>query len=103
MILAINEIGKQNTLLAALIASLPIVSIISLVWIYYDTNDIVKIINFSNNVLWLILPSLVFFIIFPILLKFKFQFLVSMFFSILATFFAYYLLIIALSKFNIKI
>ena len=93
LILSITEVGKQNTLLGALIASLPIVSIISIVFIYYETNDIIKVIDFSNNILWLILPSLVFFIILPILLKFEFHFLFSMFISISVTLFSYYLLI----------
>ncbi len=103
LILLISEIGKHNTFFSALLASLPIVSIISILWIYIDTNDTTSIIKFSNSILWLILPSLVFFIILPILLKFQIHFSYSLFISCIMTLFSYYLLIIVLKYFGIKL
>ena len=39
LVFAISEIAKRHTLLAALIASLPIVSILALIWLYIETSD----------------------------------------------------------------
>ena len=103
LILAISEIGKQNTFFSALLASLPIISIISIIWIYIDTNNIEKIINFSHNILWLIIPSLIFFITLPILLKIEIKFIFSLFISIFFTVLSYYILILILQKFKINI
>ena len=103
LILAISEIGKQNTFYSALLASLPIKSIISIIWIYIDTNDVQRVINFSFSILWLIIPSLIFFIILPFLLKIKINFFFSLCISIFFTLLSYYVLITILQKFKINI
>ena len=101
LILSISEIGNQNTFFSALLASLPIVSIISIIRIYIDSNNIEKIINFSHNILWLIIPSLIFFIILPMLLKIEIK--SSLFISIFFTVLSYYILILILQKLKINI
>ena len=68
-----------------------------------DTNDIERVINFSFSILWLIIPSLVFFIILPILLKIEIKFVFSLCISIFITLLSYYVLIIILQKFKINI
>ncbi len=74
VIIGISELGKRFLLFAAILASLPITSILAMVWLYQDTKDITKVISLSNNIFWAILPSLAFFIVFPILLKSKMAF-----------------------------
>ena len=47
----VSEIAKKNTLFAGLIASIPLVSILSMLWLYFETEDIEKIKNLSNSIL----------------------------------------------------
>lgn len=65
----ISELSRRYELLAALLASLPLVSILAFIWIYLETPDTGKLVDLSQNIFWLVLPSLVFFLVFPALLK----------------------------------
>jgi hypothetical protein len=74
VVAGISELGKRSSLFGAILASLPITSILALIWLYQDTSDVTKVISLSNNIFWAILPSLVFFVVFPFLLKAKLTF-----------------------------
>lgn len=69
LILAISELVKRTGFWGSLIAALPTVSVLSILWIYLETGDTAKIATFSSEVLWLVLPSLVFFIVLPLCLQ----------------------------------
>jgi len=58
MIVAITEAMKRWGLVGALLASLPLLSLISMVWIYWETKDTEKIASFSLQVFWFVIPSL---------------------------------------------
>jgi uncharacterized membrane protein (GlpM family) len=65
MVLAITEASKRFGLGGSLLASLPILSIISMIWIYADTHDTQKISLFSIQVFWFVIPSLGLFLSLP--------------------------------------
>ncbi len=69
IIVVVSEIAKRSSLLGGLIASLPLTSILALIWLYFDTKNIQKVINLSESIFWLVIPSLILFVILPILLK----------------------------------
>src|SRR5215212_8154785 len=69
LIVAISEISKRNSFLGGLFASLPLVSVLAMIWLYRDTRDTQKVAALSTSVFWLVLPSLVLFIALPVLLK----------------------------------
>lgn len=48
-----------------------------MLWLYHDTHDAAKVASLSTSILWLVLPSLVFFIALPALLKSHLNFYVS--------------------------
>ena len=64
----ISEISRRNSNIAALLASLPLISILSMIWRYHDSHDAGRIADFSWSVFWYVLPSLVLFIVLPVLL-----------------------------------
>jgi len=102
-IVGISEIGKKFSPIAAILASLPLTSILAMIWLYVDTKDTQKIIDLSFNIFWAVLPSLVFFIVLPLLLKHGFKFNISMIISIITMFIAYTIYAILLQKFGIKL
>lgn len=70
VIVTVSELAKRYTIWAALLASLPLTSILAFIWVYWDTQDTEKIIELSYSVFWLVFPSLAFFLILPLLLKY---------------------------------
>lgn len=68
IIAVISEISKRSSIWAATLASLPLVSILSIVWIYLESKDTDRIAKLSTDILWLVIPSLLFFVAFPFML-----------------------------------
>ena len=77
-----SEIAKKDTLVGAIIVSLPMISLLSIIWIYVETRDIERIISFSYSVFSMIIPSLSFFLTLPYFLKKNISFSISLMLSI---------------------
>src|SRR5687767_6403773 len=69
IITVVSEIGKRSTLLGGIIVSLPLVALLSLIWLWTETKDAERVSSFSWSVFWLVLPSLALFAALPVLLK----------------------------------
>lgn len=69
IIAAVSEISKRSAFIGGLLASLPLVSFLGMLWLYRDTKDPAKVAELSISIFWLVLPSLAFFIAFPAFLK----------------------------------
>ena len=69
MVVAISEATKRLGFIGALLAALPVTSLIAMVWIYTDTGETAKIAAFSIQVFWFVIPSLGLFLTLPFLLK----------------------------------
>ncbi len=103
LIILISEIAKRSSLVAAVLASVPLVSILAMIWLYIDTKDVLKVSALASNVFWLVFPSLALFLVLPFLLKQRMNFFLSMTISIAATVGCYYLMIVALKDFGVKL
>lgn len=103
LIVAVSEISKRYTLLGAILASVPLVSVLAMIWLYIDTKDISKISSLSTGIFWLVLPSLVLFLALPALLKTGMHFYLSLSISIGLTIASYGLMLQVLKYFDIKI
>lgn len=98
LIVTISEISKRNIFLGGLLASLPLVSYLALIWFYVDTKDVGKTADLSVNIFWLVLPSLVFFPLFSFLLRNKWNFYASLGVSTGVTICLYFLTVIVAKK-----
>ena len=74
IIVAVSELSRRSSLLGALLASLPLTSLLAFIWLYRDTHDTEKIAALSTDIFWLVLPSLVLFVALPALLRRGFHF-----------------------------
>lgn len=90
MIVLISEIGKRNSVMGGILASVPLTSFLAFIWMYVENRDVKPIIELSKNIFWLVIPSLIFFIIFPYCLKKGINFYISMFNSTLIMVICYY-------------
>ncbi len=78
IIVAISEIAKRSTGFAALVASLPLTSLLAFIWLRIEGAEPAKIAELSSQIFWLIIPSLLFFLLLPLLLKNGVSFWVSL-------------------------
>jgi len=102
LIVLISEIAKRNSLMGAMLAAIPLVSILAMIWMYIDTNDSKSAVEFSNSIVWLIAPSMTLFITFPILIKKGLSFYPSLAISVVMTMLAYYGVIFLLEKLGLR-
>jgi hypothetical protein len=65
----VAEIAKRSTVFGALVASLPLTSLLAIVWLYHDTHDTARVAALSGDIFWLVLPSLLLFVLLPLLIK----------------------------------
>lgn len=79
LVALISEVGRRHSMAGAVIASLPITSILALVWLYQDTKNVEKVVALSNGVALIVLPSLIFFILLSLFMaKLNFGFYLSL-------------------------
>lgn len=75
IIAGVSELGRRCTLFAAILASLPLTSVLAITWLYYETRDTEWVIQLTQSIFWVVLPSLVFFLVLPLLLRAGISFL----------------------------
>ena len=103
LIVAISEVSKRFSLVAGILASLPIVSVLAMIWLYIDTSSVEKVTKLSTSIFWMVLPSLSLFIMLPVLLKNKVSFYPALIISWLVMVFLYYVMILVLKKLGIVV
>ena len=101
IVVAASEIAKKSSIFGALIVSLPIISILSLFWLYNDTKDTAKVADFAEGILWLVIPALSLFIILPYLLRRDWSFEAAMAVGIIATMIAYAIGVYVATHYNV--
>lgn len=103
LVVIISEIAKRSSFMGAILASVPLVSALAMLWLYVDTKDTAKVSALSSSIFWLVLPSLSMFVVLPLLLKQGINFYLSMSIAIGITVLCYWLVILALNHFGIKL
>lgn len=69
IVLAVSELAKRSPALGALVASLPLVSLLGMIWLWRDTGDAQRLAAHAEATFWLVLPSLPMFLLVPALLR----------------------------------
>lgn len=69
MIAAIAEIGKRLPATAAVIASLPLVSVLGMIFLWHERPDAENMAVHAEATFWYVLPSLPMFLLIPALLR----------------------------------
>ncbi len=69
IIAIVSETAKRSPGAGALIASLPLVSVLGMIWLWRDTEDPVRMASHAGATFWYVLPSLPMFLLIPALLR----------------------------------
>jgi len=103
LIVLVSELViKRGGFIGGLIASLPLVSLLAIGWMWFETHDAAKIADFSRGVFWFVLPSLLFFILLPWLLP-KLGFYAALTIACVATAAGYAVMVAALAKAGVSL
>jgi hypothetical protein len=74
IIAVVSEVAKRNPGFGALIASLPLISILGMMWLWRDVHDPERLASHAQSTFWFVLPSLPMFLLIPALLRRDFPF-----------------------------
>ena len=69
IIFSVAQISERSTLLAAVLASIPIVSVLSMMMMFHEGQTAIEISSFAKDIVWLLIPSLLMFIVMPWLIE----------------------------------
>ena len=69
IVATVSEIAKRYPGFGGLIASLPLVSVLGMIWLWRDTHDPERMSAHVSGTLWFIAPSVPMFVLIPMLLK----------------------------------
>ena len=74
----VSEIARRNPGAGGLLASLPLVSVLGMIWLWRDTSDAVRMAAHAEATFWFVLPSLPMFLLIPFMLRGGFSFWFSL-------------------------
>ncbi|MAN51516.1 DUF3147 family protein [Marinimicrobium sp.] len=69
VVVVVSEVAKRSDKLGALVAALPLVTILALIWLHVETQSPEKVANHAWYTFWYVVPTLPMFLIFPTLLS----------------------------------
>ena len=102
LIVIISELARKNPGFGALIASLPLISIFAIVWMWLENKNPINIADHAEATFWLVIPSLPMFLIMAYLLRSNWNFWLVLAISIFFTIFFYTITIKIMSLYNFK-
>ena len=86
VVVLVSEVAKRSDRLGGLIAALPLITILSLIWLHLENQSVEKVANHARYTFWYVIPTLPMFLVFPWLLPklgFWFTLLACAVFSVL--------------------
>ncbi len=101
LVFAVSETAKRSPSLGGLIASLPLVSVLAMIWLWRDTQDVERIAKHAESTFWMVLPTLPMFLVLPALLRVGFGFYPALALSCLLTVILYVITVWTLRRFGI--
>lgn len=69
IVAAVALIARRRPGFAALVASLPLISVLGMIWLWRDTGDAERMAIHAEATFWYVLPSLPMFLLIPLLLR----------------------------------
>ncbi|MFZ3034283.1 MAG: DUF3147 family protein [Parvibaculum sp.] len=103
IIMIVSEVAKRSPGLAALIVSLPLVSILAILWLWNDTGDSERIASHAEATFWYVLPTLPMFLVLPMLLRNGVGFWPALAGSCLMTFVLYLIAVWIAGRFGVNL
>ena len=102
VVVAVSEAAKRSDKLGGLVAALPLVTVLALIWLYIEKQPQTKIANHAWYTFWYVLPTLPMFLAFPLLLP-RISFWPTLLASVAITLACFGLFALAVRQFGIEL
>jgi F0F1-type ATP synthase assembly protein I len=102
VVVLVSEVAKRSDKLGGLIAALPLVTLLALIWLYVEKQPQEKIANHAWYTFWYVVPTLPMFLVFPELLA-RIGFWSSLLASALLTIACFALFALLVRRFGIEL
>lgn len=102
VVVLVSEIAKRSDRLGGLIAALPLVTLLALIWLHVENQPAEKIANHAWYTFWYVIPTLPMFLVFPLLLP-RIGFWPTLAACVLITTACFGLFALALRRFGIQL
>jgi hypothetical protein len=103
IVAAVSEIARRYPGRGGLLASLPLTSLLAMIWLWRDSHDPERVAELTAGIFWFILPSLPLFLLMPWLLRSGVAFWLAMAISVAGTLAIYALWFWAAPRIGIKL
>lgn len=102
IVVLISEVAKRSDKVGALIAALPTVTILALIWMYIEGQGQEKLANHAYYTFWYVLPTLPMFLIFPFLLS-RYSFWFSLGICAITSIICFFIVATVVKEFGIEL
>ena len=102
VVVLVSEFAKSSDKLGGLVASLPLVTVLTLIWLFIEKQPTTKIANHAYYTFWYVIPTLPMFLLFPYLLP-KWGFWPTLLSCIVMTLVIFYVYAIVLKNLGIDL
>ncbi len=102
VVVLVSEFAKRSDKLGGLLAALPLVTVLTLIWLYVEQQPTSKIASHAYYTFWYVLPTLPMFLIFPYLLS-KWGFVPALLLSLLITVFLFVLFALVVKNYGVDL
>jgi hypothetical protein len=102
VVVAVSEVAKRSDKLGGLIAALPLVTILAMIWMHIEQQSAEKIGNHARYTFWYVVPTLPMFLLFPMLLP-RFGFWLALLASAVFAMFSFVLFAYVMRGFNVDL
>ena len=102
VVVLVSEFAKASDKLGGLIAALPLVTVLTLIWLYVEKQPMSKISNHAYYTFWYVIPTLPMFLLFPYLLP-KWGFWPTLWSCVVVTLVIFYVYAITLKQFGVNL
>lgn len=103
IVAAVALIARRNPALGGLIAALPLISVLAMIWLWRDTRDAENVARFAQATFFYVLPTLPLFLIIPWMLRRGIDFWPTLGAACLLTILLYLLSVAVAARFGIRI
>ena len=102
LVVLVSEVAKRSDKLGGLVAALPLVTVLTLVWLHVEQQPTARIANHAWYTFWYVVPTLPMFLLFPALLQ-RFGFWLALLGCVLVTLACFAMWATVLKRFGINL
>lgn len=103
IILIVNKIQLFNDRISALLISLPLTSLLAMIWMHQEKQGSTRIANHAEGTFWFVLPTLPMFLILPWMLRSGWNFWTALIANCLITAALFWIMVFVLRRFGIDL